>query len=132
MVDTLPTRITLAAAAAHYGRSTRWIRLQVGALSDAALAALRPGFAGARQQRTFDRPALIATLDAVLASTDDAASRRLKCLAGHMGVPRVRDGQGALLCTKAGCRRTVEGRRRLCDVHTTPRALEDRRQRGRP
>ena len=47
-------RITLSAAAAHYGRSHRWVRLHI-AVTGAAQAALSPGTAGPRHERDYDR-----------------------------------------------------------------------------
>lgn len=132
MSDRLPSRITIAAAAAHYGRSRRWVRLHVAALSEAAHAALQPGTHGPRHERSFDRVALFALLDHVLGVSADKASSRLRHLSGYVGSPRRRNGEGATLCERPRCARPVEGRRRLCDLHTTARARQDRLRRAGP
>lgn len=132
MSDRLSSRITLAAAAAHYGRSRRWVRLHVAALSEAAQAALQPGTHGPRHERAFDRDALFAHLDHVLGVSADEASTRLRHLSGYVGKPRRRDAQGAALCERPRCARPVEGRRRLCELHTTARARQDRLRRAGP
>lgn len=129
MHDRLPSRITISATAAHYGRSRRWVRLHVSALSEAAQAALQPGTYGPRNEREFDRAALFAHLDHVLGVSTEAASARLRHLARYVGNTRRRDQTGAALCEGRGCRHRVDGRRRLCDHHTTARAREDRRRR---
>lgn len=129
MSDCLSSRITLSAAAAHYGRSRRWVRLHVAALSEAAHAALQPGTHGPRHERDFDRAALLAHLDHVLGVSADMASTRLRHLSGYVGNPRRRDVEGAALCERRGCRHRVAGRRRLCDRHTSNRAREDRQRR---
>ena len=129
MPDRLPSRITISAAAAHYGRSRRWVRLHVAALNEAAYAALQPGTHGPRHERAFDRSALFAHLDHVLGVSAGAASTRLRHLSPYLGNPRRRDAEGAALCERRGCRHRVDGRRRLCDRHTTARARDDRRRR---
>ncbi len=129
MHDRLPSRITISAAAAHYGRSRRWVRLHVAALNEAAHTALQPGTYGPRHEREFDRDALLAHLDHVLGVSTDAASTRLRHLSGFVGNPRRRDAAGHALCERRGCRHRVDGRRRLCDSHTSARAREDRRRR---
>ncbi|WP_439644119.1 hypothetical protein, partial [Gemmatimonas sp.] len=98
MHDRLPSRITISATAAHYGRSRRWVRLHVSALSEAAQAALQPGTYGPRHEREFDRAALFAHLDHVLGVSKEAASARLRHLARYVGNTRRRDEAGAALC----------------------------------
>lgn len=124
------TRITVTQAARHYQRSRRWVRMQVSLLSDEAKAALRAGTAGRHHERDFDREALLSHLDKVMATDVDLTHSQLRYLAGYVGRPRRRDDEGVALCEHARCRRRVDGRRRLCDVHTTPRARDDRNRRN--
>lgn len=131
MTSSRTTRITVTEAALHYNRSRRWVRMQVSLLTDGAKAALRPGTCGRYHERDFDRRALIARLDHVAKADSEIARARLGYLAGHVGVRRRRDQEGATLCESRGCRQRVQGRRRLCDSHTTPRARADRCRRER-
>ena len=124
------TRITVRQAALHYHRSRRWVRLQVSLLSDEAKAALRAGTAGRYHERDFDREVLFSYLDGVTMADADHALVRLGYLAGYVGRPRRRDAEGFALCENARCRRRVDGRRRLCEMHTTPRARDDRNRRN--
>jgi len=131
MTTACSTRITVSQAALHYQRSRRWVRMQVSLLSDEAKAALRPGTVGRHHERDFDREALFSYLDSVTTTDVDVAYARLGYLAGYVGRPRRRDAEGVALCENARCRHRVNGRRRLCEMHTTRRAHDDRNRRKR-
>ena len=129
MTTACSTRITVSRAALHYQRSRRWVRMQVSLLSDEEKAVLRPGTAGRHHERDFDREALLSYLDGVTMADADLANSRLSYLSGYVGRPRRRDAEGVALCENARCRHRVNGRRRLCEIHTTPRARDDRNRR---
>jgi hypothetical protein len=123
-------RISTQQAAAFFGRTTRWLRQQLARLSDSRRASLLAGIAGPRHETQYDRAALLAAIKDLRAAPEQITENRSRFLADHVGVRRRRDEEGAALCERPRCARPVEGRRRLCDLHTTARARRDRLQRN--
>jgi hypothetical protein len=125
-------RISSKEAAAFYGRTTRWLRQQLARLSDARRASLHVGVAGPRHETQYDRTALLAAIQELRTAPEKIRENRSRFLADHVGVQRRRDDGGVPLCERPRCVRPVEGRRRLCDLHTTARARQDRLRRAGP